>query len=135
MIESIFVPIRDSKAATAMRSEPAVQEVVVGNVREVKFDVACCQSCRAGIEGAEMLADAQHRVNLRKFAWPWANNPVHELHCSHAVEHITTSALSIAGSIGTSRLPMKTGISFSRTSTIAGESQSQEVSQPESCRR
>ncbi len=63
--------------------------VVANPVPSLKLDLACGQSPREGFEGVDLLApNAQHKVDLMKFPWPWADNSVLELHCSHFVEHI-----------------------------------------------
>lgn len=66
------------------------EELKLANpVPTLKLDLACGQSPREGFEGVDLLApNAQHKVDLTKFPWPWADNSVLELHCSHYVEHI-----------------------------------------------
>lgn len=66
------------------------EELKLANpVPTLKLDLACGQSPREGFEGVDLLApDVKHRVDLMKFPWPWADNSVLELHCSHYVEHI-----------------------------------------------
>jgi hypothetical protein len=55
----------------------------------IKLDLACGQSPREGFEGVDRWApDAQHKVDLWKFPYPWADNSVDELHSSHFVEHL-----------------------------------------------
>lgn len=56
----------------------------------VKLDLGSGQSPREGFEGVD-VAQAEgvtHVVDLWKFPWPWADNSVDELHCSHFIEHI-----------------------------------------------
>lgn len=69
-------------------SDAAAPEVVLAPAREFKLDLACGQSCREGFEGVDIWPGAKHQVNLMKFPWPWADNSVDELHCSHFVEHL-----------------------------------------------
>lgn len=55
----------------------------------LKLDLACGQSPREGFEGVDLNApDAEHRVDLFKFPYPWADASVDELHSSHFVEHL-----------------------------------------------
>lgn len=53
-----------------------------------KLDLACGQSCREGFEGVDIWKGAQHVWDLMQFPWPFEDNSVEELHCSHFVEHI-----------------------------------------------
>lgn len=56
---------------------------------EKKLDLACGQHPREGFEGVDLYApQAAHKVDLLKFPWPWENDSVDELHCSHYIEHI-----------------------------------------------
>lgn len=54
----------------------------------VKLDLASGQSPREGFEGVDIWDGAKHVVDLWKFPWPWEDNSVDELHCSHHIEHI-----------------------------------------------
>lgn len=54
----------------------------------LKLDLASGQSPREGFEGVDLWDGAKHKVDLLKFPWPWADNSVEELHCSHFIEHI-----------------------------------------------
>lgn len=53
-----------------------------------KLDLACGQTPREGFEGVDIWEGAQHRVNLMTYPWPFDDNSVAELHCSHFIEHI-----------------------------------------------
>lgn len=53
----------------------------------VKLDIGCGKNPREGFEGVDILDFGQkHKVDLTK-RWPWADNSVDELHCSHCLEH------------------------------------------------
>lgn len=55
----------------------------------LKLDLACGQTPAEGYEGVDLHApSAQHKVDLTKYPWPWADNSVAELRCSHYIEHI-----------------------------------------------
>lgn len=54
----------------------------------LKLDLACGQSCREGFEGVDVFPDAKHIVNLQRYPWPFEDNSVDELHCSHYIEHV-----------------------------------------------
>lgn len=54
----------------------------------VKLDLACGQSPREGFTGVDIWSGAEVSHDLLKFPWPFEDNSVDELHCSHFVEHI-----------------------------------------------
>jgi len=54
----------------------------------VKLDLAAGQRPREGFEGVDIWPQSKHVVDLTKFPWPFEDNSVEELHCSHYVEHI-----------------------------------------------
>lgn len=67
-------------------SPPALSPPETG---PVKLDLACGLNCREGFEGVDLYGNvAKHKVDLCKFPWPFADNSVDELHCSHFIEHI-----------------------------------------------
>lgn len=53
-----------------------------------KLDLACGQNPRPGFEGVDIFPGAQHVVNLLRYPWPFDDNSVAELSCSHFIEHI-----------------------------------------------
>ena len=53
-----------------------------------RLDLACGQRPLEGFEGVDLLAAAEHRIDLLKFPWPFDDDSVDELYCSHFVEHI-----------------------------------------------
>lgn len=53
-----------------------------------KLDLACGQMPMEGFEGVDIFVAAQHVVNLQQYPWPFADESVLELHCSHYIEHI-----------------------------------------------
>lgn len=55
----------------------------------LKLDLACGQTPEAGFEGVDLRApNAQHKVDLFKFPFPWEDSSVEAIHCSHFAEHI-----------------------------------------------
>lgn len=94
------VPIVPSPAPTASASMPpsAMTPTLVpaASTNPVKLDLACGQSTREGFDGVDITAapGVKHVVNLWQFPWPWADNSVDELHCSHHVEHIPMEYVS-----------------------------------------
>lgn len=55
----------------------------------VRLDLGCGGNPQEGFEGVDLLApNARHKVDLFKFPFPWADDSVDELHCSHFVEHL-----------------------------------------------
>jgi hypothetical protein len=53
-----------------------------------KLDLACGQSPRAGFDGVDIFPGAQHVVDLQQYPWPFEDESVLELNCSHYIEHI-----------------------------------------------
>lgn len=53
-----------------------------------KLDLAAGQSPAPGFEGVDIWPQSQHVVNLMEYPWPFDDNSVLELHCSHFIEHI-----------------------------------------------
>lgn len=53
-----------------------------------KLDLACGQTPQPGFEGVDIWEGAQHVVDLEQFPWPFEDNSVSEVFCSHYVEHI-----------------------------------------------
>lgn len=61
--------------------------ITVTDTRLVKLDLASGQHPREGFKGVDLFT-GDERVDLLSFPWPWADNSVDEVHCSHFVEHI-----------------------------------------------
>ena len=58
-------------------------------VAGLRLDLACGQRARDGYEGVDLYApNAQHKVDLWKFPWPWADGSVEAINCTHFIEHI-----------------------------------------------
>lgn len=56
---------------------------------QVRLDLGGGQKPREGFDCVDLNAEnAKHRVDLFKFPWPFADNSVDELNCSHFIEHI-----------------------------------------------
>jgi predicted SAM-dependent methyltransferase len=58
------------------------------------LDLGSGANPREGYEGVDMYAEAQHRVNLMRFPWPWSDGSCERLFCSHFIEHIPTCYVS-----------------------------------------
>ena len=55
----------------------------------IKLDLGCGKNPKEGFEGVDERDFGQpHKVDLRK-PWPWKNESVEEVHCSHMLEHLT----------------------------------------------
>jgi predicted SAM-dependent methyltransferase len=89
--------------ATVAPEPAAPPPVLAPPVRNVKLDLACGQSAREGFEGVDVWPGARHVVNLMRFPWPWADNSVDELHCSHFIEHLPLRDLEERDLSGTDR--------------------------------
>jgi predicted SAM-dependent methyltransferase len=62
---------------------------IVQPERIVKLDLGCGQTCKEGFEGVDLYEqNAKHKVNLMRFPWPFEDNSIEELYCSHFIEHL-----------------------------------------------
>ena len=78
-----------AKKATRLAHQSAVRLVEAPSTQTLKLDLACGQHLKEGFEGVDLYGSvAKHKVDLLKFPWPWADNSVDELHCSHFLEHV-----------------------------------------------
>jgi hypothetical protein len=55
---------------------------------ELRLDLACGAKPENGFVGVDLYAPGMQQVDLTKFPWPWADNSVLEIRCSHFVEHL-----------------------------------------------
>lgn len=54
-----------------------------------KIDLACGKNKREGFYGVDLWApEADMRMDVLEYPWPWADGSVEEFHASHFVEHI-----------------------------------------------
>jgi len=97
--ENMTVP----QAVTTTTAPPL--EIVRAPAKELRLDLACGQSPREGFEGVDLWPGAKHQVNLMNFPWPWADDSVDELHCSHFVEHLPMVYVTSKGD----QVPVPTG--------------------------
>ncbi len=65
----------------------------------VRLDLASGQSPREGFTGVDKFAPNAQKVDLFKFPWPWADNSVDEIHCSHFIEHIPMEEVTYADGV------------------------------------
>lgn len=58
--------------------------------KPLRIDLACGQVPKEGFEGVDLLATGPgiRKVDLTKFPWPFEDNSVDALYCSHFIEHI-----------------------------------------------
>lgn len=87
-------PALDSQGASLAPCPPGI---VRAPAKELRLDLACGQTPREGFEGVDIWAGAKHPLNLLQFPWPWADQSVDELFCSHFVEHIPMCYLTPKG--------------------------------------
>lgn len=69
-----------------------------------KLDLACGQVPKAGFEGVDLWPGATHVVDLQRFPWPFEDNSIEEIYCSHYIEHIPQYPL-VAKPDGTTQNP------------------------------
>lgn len=54
----------------------------------LRLDLACGRALVSGFKGVDLYRDDCERVDLCRFPWPWSDDSVEELRCSHFVEHV-----------------------------------------------
>lgn len=59
-------------------------------VAPVKLDLACGQNRREGFTGVDCVdgENVDLVVDLERYPWPFEDDSVDELHCSHFIEHV-----------------------------------------------
>lgn len=71
---------------TAEISEPSL--VHAPSPVMLKLDLGGGRNPREGYECVDLYEGAKHRLNILRYPWPFADNSVASLHCSHFIEHI-----------------------------------------------
>ena len=54
----------------------------------LKLDLGAGDNCKPGFLGVDLYNGAAVKCDLLKFPWPWKDNTVEEVHCSHFFEHV-----------------------------------------------
>jgi predicted SAM-dependent methyltransferase len=65
---------------------------------ELKLDIACGKNKKPGFTGVDIWEGADIVVDLEKFPWPFEDNSVDEIFCSHYIEH-TPDLISFANEL------------------------------------
>lgn len=68
----------------------------------MKLDLACGANCAEDFEGvdiAKVNEKVKHQANLLAFPWPFADESVDEIRCSHFIEHLDMLFFTPPGSI------------------------------------
>lgn len=85
-LKALAVQVEKPQTALALVA-PTLVEAAARS--ELKLDLGCGQNPREGFEGVDLYGEkAKHRVDLFRFPWPWADNSVDEINCSHFLEHV-----------------------------------------------
>jgi hypothetical protein len=82
---------KKSSTASIVRPVPTAPLALVEapSMPSLKLDLGCGQNPRDGFEGVDLYGDkAKHKVNLFRFPWPFADESVDEIYCSHFMEHV-----------------------------------------------
>ena len=67
-------------------------------LRKVKLDIACGKRTKPGFKGVDIWEGADIVCDLEKFPWPFEDNSVDEIFCSHYIEH-TPDLISFANEL------------------------------------
>ncbi|MFA7062270.1 MAG: tetratricopeptide repeat protein [Pedobacter sp.] len=65
---------------------------------KLKLDIACGKNKKPGFTGVDIWEGADIVVDLEKFPWPFEDNSVDEIFCSHYIEH-TPDLISFANEL------------------------------------
>jgi predicted SAM-dependent methyltransferase len=71
------------------------------SVEHLRLDLACGQRPKDGFTGVDKYAPNAEKVDLLSFPWPWEDNSVDEVHCSHFIEHIPMGDVTYADGVTT----------------------------------
>ena len=64
----------------------------------IQLDIACGKRKKSGFTGVDLWHGADVIVDLEKFPWPFADESVDEIYCSHYIEH-TPDLVSFANEL------------------------------------
>lgn len=75
-------------AGLPINNGPLAVPIAVAPAAPLRLDIGCGPNKRAGFIGVDAVAfhgvDVVHDLNK---PWPWPDNSVEEIHCSHCIEH------------------------------------------------
>lgn len=60
----------------------------VNTDKQIRLDIACGQNKKKGYIGVDISGDLDVSHDLTVYPWPFENNSVYEINCSHYVEHV-----------------------------------------------
>lgn len=66
--------------------------------RTIKLDIACGKNKKPGFTGVDIWEGADIVADLEKFPWPFDDNSIDEIFCSHYIEH-TPDLISFANEL------------------------------------
>lgn len=69
---------------------PVARMFVPASTAPIRLDLACGNTANDGFVGVDLYAEgtAVQRVDLFRFPFPWADQSVTEIRCSHFAEHL-----------------------------------------------
>jgi tetratricopeptide (TPR) repeat protein len=65
---------------------------------KLKLDIACGKNTKQGFKGVDIWDGAEIVADLERFPWPFKDNSVDEIFCSHYIEH-TPDLISFANEL------------------------------------
>lgn len=79
---------KQAKALLDLDRQARKPVVIAKPEKLLRLDLGAGQSPAEGFEGVDIWSGSKHVVDLMKFPWPFADNSVEEIHCSHFIEHL-----------------------------------------------
>jgi len=70
---------------------PAIQEVLAVSDAPTRLDIGCGKNKREGFHGVDQypMQGVDTVLKIGMDPWPWADDSIEEIHCSHFLEHLT----------------------------------------------
>ena len=71
---------------------------MASKIKKLQLDIACGKNKKLGFTGVDIWDGADIVADLEQFPWPFADNSVDEVFCSHYIEH-TPNLISFANEL------------------------------------
>lgn len=97
-LQSLDTTRSEEMSPDTSKQKSAAAGIVKAADNKVKLDIACGKNKKPGFTGVDIWDGADIVCDLEQFPWPFEDNSVDEIFCSHYVEH-TPDLISFANEI------------------------------------